>query len=575
MNSIPDTLTALVAQAAAAAGHGDSPVPMEPVVPSRNPQHGDYQSNYAFRLGKALRTNPRAVAQAIADALPAHPAVASVEVAGPGFLNFRVGAAWLADHLAEMCADERLGVAQRDGVVVIDYSSPNVAKRMHIGHLRSTVIGNALDRVHRWAGYQVVADNHIGDWGTQFGKLIVAWGEWVDEAAFASDPIAELERIYQKYAVEEKGDPSLLERARAETVKLQSGDPRNRALWQRFVSSSLEEYQALYDRLDVSFDETLGESAYHEQMVSLVEELLESGAAEISRGAAIIPFTASDGKGLGKTPLIIRKSDGAFAYGSSDMACVRYRLDRWSPARVLYVVGVPQQLHFRQVFAACQKLGWTQPSQLTHVRFGTIKLPGGAKFSSREGNVIHLVDLLDAAVERARAVVDGASAELPEAERAAIAEAVGVGAVRYADLSQNPQTDVIFEWDRMLALNGNTAPFMMYSYARCRNIQRKGGIEDPQVGAPTLDEPAERALALALARFPQAVEAVLETCRPNMLCDYMFGLAQSLNRFYHDCTVLHADDEATRASRLHLVEAAARVLGAGLRLLGLTPLARM
>ncbi len=577
--TIPQILTQLVARAAEAAGHGDSPVPLEPAVASNNPQHGDYQSNYAFRLGKALRTNPRAVAEQIAAAMPDHPAVAAVEVAGPGFLNFRLDEGWLGAQLAAQCADPRFGLDKREGAVVIDYSSPNVAKRMHVGHLRSTVIGNALDRLYRFAGYDVVADNHIGDWGTQFGKLIVAWERWVDHAAYAEDPIAELQRIYQAFHEAAREDPTLEDLARAETVKLQAGDEASRALWEDFVEKSLIEYQQVYDRLGITFDETLGESAYDELLAPLVDGLLESGVAQLSEGAVVIPFEGSDGKGLTKNPLLIRKSDGAFLYGTTDMATVRYRLDRWAPVKIIYVTDMRQQLHFRQFFAACKKLGWVAEGQLEHVWFGMLTIAGEAA-STREGTVINLVDLLDESVRHAREKVEALSAERPldppltDEEMAHIAEKVGVGAIRYSDISQNPQSGLTFEWEKMLSLEGNTAPFLMYSYARARSIQRRGGVEAPAIGAVALGEPTERALALNLARFPEAVSLAMETSRPNVLCDYLYNLARDFNRFFQECPVLKSEG-AVRESRLSLVEASARVLEAGLQLAGLTPLERM
>jgi len=573
MSTIPQILTDLVAEAANAAGYGDSTIPLEPAQASNNPQHGDYQSNYAFRLGKSMRANPRAVAQTIADAMPAHPAVAEVSVAGPGFLNFRLANDWLAQQLGAQCADARFGMAAREGTVVIDYSSPNVAKRMHVGHLRSTVIGNALDRMHRFVGYEVIADNHIGDWGTQFGKLIVAWDRWVDEEAFKVDPIAELQRIYQQYSKASKDDPAMDDQARAETVKLQAGDERNQALWRRFVDESLVEFQGVYDRFGVQFDETLGESAYHDMLGPLVESLLGSDVAQISDGAVVIPFEPGDGKGLGKNPLLIRKRDGAYLYGTTDMATVRYRLDRWSPVKMIYVTDMRQQLHFRQFFTACKKLGWVEKGQLEHSWFGMLTLPEGA-MSTRHGNVINLVDLLDEAVAKARAVVDEGSPHLSDEERAHIAEQVGVGAVRYADLSQNPQSNIVFTWEKMLAMEGNTAPFMMYAYARARSILRKGEVEAVDLGALRLEHENERALAVALARFPEAVEAALGVSRPNMLCEYLYNTARDYNRFYQSCPVLKSEG-ATRESRLALVEASTRVLKAGMALVGLAALERM
>ncbi len=572
--TISQILTTLVEQATAAAGHGSEPA--EPALPTGNPAHGDYQSNHAFRLAKARKMNPRAMAEAIRAAMPAHPAVTKVEVAGPGFLNFSLDDAWLCQHLEAQAGDPLGGIPQvgEGSTVVIDYSSPNVAKRMHVGHMRSTVIGNALDRLHRAAGYRVIADNHIGDWGTQFGKLMVAWRSWLDQDAYDADPIGELERLYVLFGERVKADPALEAAARAETAKLQQGDPENRALWERFIEVSLAEFNAVYARFGVRFDVVLGESAYNDALPGVLDELLAAGVAEISEGAAVIKFTDADGKGLADTVLVVRKVDGAYLYGTTDLATLRYRMATWGPRRVVYVTDTRQQLHFKQVFAAARRMGWTGP-ELIHTWFGMLKLPEGMVMATRGGSAVRLVDLLDEAARRARAVVDEKSPELPEAERAAIAEAVGVGAVRYADLSQNPQSDVTFDWDRMLSLEGNTAPYLMYSYARCRSIQRKGGISAPTVEGLAVSHPHERELALALLRTPELVVAALETSRPNLLCDHLFGLAGAFNRFYYELPVLDAETPALRQSRLALVEAAARVLERGLGLLGVSALARM
>jgi arginyl-tRNA synthetase len=334
----------------------------------------------------------------------------------------------------------------------------------------------------------------------------------------------------------------------------------------------LEEFDRLYARLGVHFEETLGESFYNDKLQPMVDALLESGIASHSEGAVIVSFDKEDGKGLDDTPMLIRKKDGAALYATTDLATVRHRIDTWKPAHVLYVTDTRQQLHFRQLFACCKKLGWTE-ANLVHVWFGLLSLPGGT-MSTRKGNVINLKDLLDEAVRRARVVVDEKNPDLPEETRADIAEAVGVGAVRYADLSQNPQSNVVFDWDKMLALDGNTAPYLMYTYARCRSLQAKGGIENAPVGVHVLSAQVERNLALQLMRFPEAVNGVLKSHRPNLLCDYLFGLGSLFNRFYYELPVLKAEGEE-RAARLALVESTARVLATGMGLLGIRPLERM
>lgn len=576
MSTLADKLTALVAQAAEAAGYGDSPIPLEPCVPTNDPRHGDYQSNYAFRVGKAARTNPRAVAQAMVDALGDSELVASAEVAGPGFINFRIADAALAADLMERIGSATLG-APRIGegkTMVIDYSSPNIAKRMHVGHLRSTIIGAAIDRIHRMLGYTVIADNHIGDWGTQFGMLIVAWHRWRDEAAFAEDSIAELQRLYRLFREEAKEDASLEDLARAETAKLQAGDADNLALWERFVKESLVEFEGVYERLGVSFDVVHGESYYRDGLQALVDRLLDQGIATMSEGAAVVEFSPEDGKGLGKSPLLVRKSDGAALYGTTDLATVEHRMATWNPETIVYVTDQRQQLHFRQVFAAAKKMGHTAP-EYVHVWFGMVRNPDGSIMASRkDGSAITLVDLLDTARDEARKRVDDKSSHLPEEERAAIAEAVGVGAIVYNDLSQNPQSDVIFDWEKMLAMEGNTAPYLMYALARCHSLLRKAGDFEP--GGLVLGHESERALALQISRTPEVVLQCAGTWKTNALADHLYGLAGALAAFWRDCPVLKDDvDPATRQSRLTLAHATAVAMSSGLELLGLTPLERM
>ncbi len=572
MSTLSAVLTDLIRAAATAAGHADAPVPLDPCVPTNDSRHGDYQSNFAFRLGKALRTNPRAVAESIVAHIPENDIIAKAEVAGPGFVNLTLADAWLAQNVLEnsdvAAATPQIGA---DKTVVIDFSSPNVAKRMHVGHLRSTVIGNALARLHRFCGYTVVSDNHIGDWGTQFGMLIAAWGTDRNDDAYAADPVAELQRLYQDYKKRIADDSELLDIARAETAKLQAGDPASRALWEEFVRVSLDEYGRMYDRLGVTFDVTLGESFYNPVLAELVSGLLERGIAEVDDGAVIVRFTNDDGKGLGKNPLLIRKSDGASLYGTTDLATIDYRQKTWGPDRVLYVTDVRQQLHFRQLFAAAKKIGWDNDFQ--HVWFGMLRLPGGEVAATRSGVGETLSSVLDTAVAHARTVVDGKSGDLPEDERAAIAEAVGIGAILYTDLSQNPQTDITFEWDKMLALEGNTAPYLMYALARIRSIFRKVGVTVAP-GPIQFTDPVERELAILVRRTPVVIGQACENFRPNFLAEHLFQVANTFASFYGQCPVI-VDDADLRASRLALCNVTAEALTAGLRLLGLTPLERM
>jgi arginyl-tRNA synthetase len=580
MDTLAAQLTDLVTAAAIAAGF-DPAFPVESAVPTGNPQHGDYQSNHAFRLAKSLKQNPRQVAEAIKARIPAHPLVATTAVAGPGFINITLADDALGVDVVARAKHPKIGTPQLGAgrTMVIDYSSPNVAKRMHVGHLRSTVIGNAIDRLHRYLGWNVVADNHIGDWGTPFGKLIVMWDDVRDEAAFESDPIGELQRLYQGFGAREKADPSLIERARAETVKLQQGDARNRALWARFVAESMREFDGVYERLGVRFDVVHGESFYRDQLEDLVAELMARGLAEPSDGAVVVRF-GEEAPQLADHPMLVRKSDGGAMYATTDLATARHRVETWRPSRIVIVTDVRQRLHFDQVFAASRKVGFVPAGvELVHIGFGMLKLPGGQIVATRSATgdgSLNLVDVFDAARTHARAVVDEKSPDLPEAERDRIAEAVGVGAIRYADLSQNPATDLTFEWDRILSLTGNTAPYLMIAYARCRSIFRKGGVEDFEPTACTISHPSERALALKIARTAEVIVDAANGYRPSVLCAHLFELSGVFADFYRDCPVLRDDvDAATRASRLALTFATARAMSEGMQLVGLVPLERM
>jgi len=549
----------------------------------------DVQCTAAMQLAKALRKPPRDLAAAILPSVLSHPAVEKAEMAGAGFINVTLRDAWIAGHLDDALTHRAVGAGQ---TVVLDYSSPNVAKPMHIGHIRSTILGEAMKRVLRAVGYTVVADNHLGDWGTQFGKLIVGWRRYLDRAAYERDPVGELLRIYVKYSEEEKaqkqalgapvkeGDdddaplpaqaPELLLAARAELVKLQAGDPENVALWKQFVDVSMAEFDRVYERLGVSFDEVLGESFYNDQLAATVDELLEKGIAEHSQGAVIVTFTKErDGEAM--PPMLVRKADGGFLYGTSDIAAMRYRMGRWSPSRILIVTDERQQLHFRQLFAVARRLG--VPTRLEHVWFGLMRLPEGT-FSTRDGNVISLESLLDEAEKRAADVARSLNADLAEAELAEVARVVGLGSVKYNDLSKDRQTLITFTWDKALSLQGNTAPYLQYAYARIRSMQRKAAELGAAPGPVGALEPSERALVLALLKYPLAVEEVAMSSRPHALCDYLYSLAGAFSTFYNDQPVLTAEP-AVRAARLTLCDRVATVLRRGLDLLGIEVVERM
>ncbi len=536
------------------------------VVRSSDGRHGDYQCNDMMALSKRMKQAPRSLAEPLAERLRAEPLFLSVDVAGPGFINFRLDPEWVAAWLTEREGDERGGTpAVGEGkTIVIDYSSPNVAKPMHIGHIRSTVIGNALDRLHRFCGYRVVADNHLGDWGTQFGLIILGYRHFVDATALAESPVQELERVYVESYTRSKEDPAWLEAARRELVKLQQGDPENLELWRQFVRLSLAEFQKIYDRLDVHFDLARGESHYNEALPGVLERLTAAGLLKEDDGAQIVDLEA-DNLGV----CIVRKRDGGYNYATTDIATVLSRVEEFAPEAVLYVTDERQQLHFRQFFKVLEKLG--EAVRLEHVWFGLMRLPEGT-FSTRQGNVIKLEALLDEAERRALALVQASSPDLPEDRQREVARAVGIGAIKYADLSQNPQSLVTFTWEKAMALDGNSAPYLQYAHARIRSVLDRHAAqcpgEDPSAAPLRLEHPLEQALGLKLLQFPEAVLAALRHYRPNYLADYLFELAQQYSTYHQSIPFLKAEPEV-RAPRMRLIRLVAETLARGLGLLGI------
>ncbi len=545
------------------------------VKPAQDDRFGDYQANCAMALAKQLGQKPRDIAQKIIAALPANDMLDAPEVAGPGFINLRLKKEWLAAQLRRMAADERLGIepVARPLTYVIDYSSPNVAKPMHVGHLRSTIIGDALARLLRFLGHKVIGDNHLGDWGTQMGQIIWGWKNHRDEAAYERDPVGELARLYRLSADRIKAvDRSVEEAARQETSKLHRGDPENRALWQQFMPHCLAALRRMYDRLDIHFDEWLGESAYDEMLAGVVQDLQAKGLASESEGALVVPV-----EGLG-APFMVRKSDGAFNYATSDLATIKYRHEHFKPDVLLYVVDHRQGDHFKALFDVARRWGYDQMG-MEHVGFGTIMGPDRRPYKTREGDVVGLESLLDEAVTRARAIVSANSAELPPEERDRIAEIVGLGAVKYADLSQNRTSDYVFDWDKMLALEGNTSAYMQYAYARNRSILRRGNIDiAPYRQSPPqafLETPHERALAVQLLRFHEALAAAAEEYKPNLITAYLWDLARAYSGFFENCPVLKAETPELRDSRILLCDLTACVIQRGLDLLGIRTAERM
>lgn len=555
------------------------------VVPTADETHGEYQCNAAMAIGRLVKKPPRDVALAIAKGPALPDGVDRLEVAGPGFINFFLRSEALAGRLEAIQGDERLGVpAVGNGrTVVIDYSSPNVAKPMHIGHIRSTVIGNALDRLHRFLGFRVIADNHLGDWGTQFGILLLGWKRGLDEGALKADPIAELERIYKATNAVCDADPAQRELARQELVKLQQGDPENLRIWEKMQHLSQDQFDEVYRRLGVRFDVTLGESFYNPRLAGVVESLLAAGVARETLGAIGVftdgklpdkddPFRISRNGEWTDNPCLVRKSDGGFNYATTDLATLAYRMETWSPETILYVTDGRQQLHFRQIFASFRRWRPEARVQLEHIWFGTILGADGKPFKTRSGDTVKLRELLDEAEERAYALVTEKSPEVDEGVRREIARAVGLGAIKYADLMSNRQNDYVFSWDKMLSFDGNTAPYLQYACARIASVQGKYEErfpgKDPRACPVSISDPLERALAVRLVRFPDVVIRAAEACKPNMLADYLYDIAQVYSTFYQNIPFLKAD-EGVRESRVRLCDVTAKTLRCGLNLLGI------
>jgi len=547
------------------------------IRPCPDPKFGDYQSNALMGLAKARKMNPRQLATDVVAKLQLSEVCEPVEIAGAGFLNFRLKTAALTEALRAACAGEHqfFERAANPRTVVVDFSSPNVAKPMHVGHIRSTILGDSLARVLRLLGHRVITDNHIGDWGTQFGKLLVGWKQHRDPAALQTDPIAEMERLYKFVNSAGEADPAVLESARAELVKLQRGDEENLRIWREMIALSQHQFDTVYGRLGVSFDHSLGESFYNSRLAPLVENLKNAGIAQASEGALVIFF--ENNPQLKNHPALVQKSDGAFNYTSTDLATLQYRLETWRPDEIVYVTDGRQQLHFQQIFAAFRLSHPEQQTRLAHVWFGSILGDDGKPFKTRSGETVKLSDLLDEAEERALAVVTAKNPDSAESERREIARIIGLGAVKYADLLPNRQSDYVFSWDKMLALSGNTAPYLQYAYARIRSIFRKGGIANQELSASNaleLAAPQEITLAKHLLNFGLVLEAVSEEYRPNYLCNYLYELAGHFTSFYENCPVLKSEP-ALRAARLTLCLLAAETLKRGLDLLGIEVLEQM
>jgi len=554
------------------------------VTPATDPRFGDYQSNAALALGKQRGENPRKIADEIIAKLDVTEISEQPTVAGAGFINFTLRREAVEKKIAALLRDERLGVSTISSPkkILIDFGSPNVAKPMHVGHIRSTFLGDALARIAQFLGHDVIRDNHIGDWGTQFGMVIWGWKNLLNLESLKGDPIAELVRIYKETNERATKDETVREAARAELVKLQAGDPENSSIWKQCVDLSMQEFSKAYELLDIHYDIVRGESFYNDRLPAVVDRLLQSGLAEISEGAVCVFFRNIPE--LADKPCIIRKRDGGYNYATTDVATVDYRIKDLKANAIWYVVGAPQSLHFKQIFAIARREGFT--ADFHHIAFGSILGADRKLMKTRSGENVPLRDLLEEGMTRAREIIAEKNPELAESERDEIAKIIGIGAIKYADLSQYRMTDYIFSWDKMLSLHGNTAPYLQNAYVRIRSIFRKAGgpsrtgISRRQSAVTTTDntvvlsEPAELNLAKRLCQFAEIVPQVLNDFRPNILANYLFELANSFHTFYEACPVLKAD-ESVRSSRLALSDLTARVLQRGLKLLGIDVPERM
>lgn len=546
------------------------------VTAAADTRFGNYQASAAMVLAKIRKANPRALAAEIVEKLNGNAELARIcaepTIAGPGFINFTLRPEFLAERARALLADPKLGVpaVEKPETVVIDFSSPNIAKPMHVGHLRSTLIGDCLARVARFLGHKVIADNHLGDWGTQFGKVIYGWKTALDSSLLEADPLAELVRIYQVANTAAENDPAAADACRAELAKLQSGDPENVGIWRECVRISCEELDRIYARLGVHFDFQYGESHFNPRLAPLVEELIAKKIARESEGAICIFFP--DNPKLAEKPAIIRKRDGAFNYATTDLATLELRVHEWGGTKLWYVVGAPQALHFEQINAAARQMGIAVP--ITHITFGSILGEDRKVMRTRSGENVPLRDLLDEAEARAAAVIAERSPDLPEADRAETARIIGLGAVKYAELSQHRLTDYVFAWDRMLSFQGSTAPYLQNAYVRIRSIFRRAEAAFVMPERVVMTESAENELARKLAQFAEAVPAVLEDFRPNQLAHYLYELANVFHGFYEACPVLKSEGDV-RATRLALCELTARVLRTGLDMLGIAVPERM
>ena len=568
--NLHQTVAAEAEAAFAAAGIAGNPVVLQP---AKNADFGDFQINGVMGAAKKAKQNPRELAQKVADALAGNAVVESAEVAGPGFINLRLNAAFLAQNIEAALLDGHLNVRQtaEPQTVVIDYSSPNLAKEMHVGHLRSSIIGDSLNRVLSYLGHKVIAQNHVGDWGTQFGMLVAYMvAQQQENAEFE---LADLEQFYRNAKIRFDEDEAFADTAREYVVKLQGGDEAVLALWRQFVDVSLQHAQAVYDTLGLKLtpDDVAGESKYNDDLQTVVDDLSAKGLAVDDAGAKVVfldEFKNQDGE---PAAFIVQKQGGGFLYASTDLACVRYRVGRLNADRLLYVVDTRQKLHFEQLFTTSRKAGYLPENvSAEFIGFGTMMGKDGKPFKTRSGDTVKLVDLLDEAVERATALVQSKNTGLDEKQAAEIGRTVGIAAVKYADLSKNRSSDYVFDWEAMLSFEGNTAPYLQYAYTRVQSVMRRAG-EWNQQAAVVLDAPLEKQLAVELLKFEDVLQSVAETSYPHYLAGYLYQVATLFSRFYEACPILKAEG-ARRETRLQLAKLTGDTLKQGLDLLGIDTL---
>lgn len=554
---------------------GEGYADVDPMVrPAANRQFGDYQADLAMGLSKRVGLAPREAAQRLAKALEGEPWPEQVSVAGPGFINFVLKQSVLEERAAALLRDPRLGIAAAvpPELVVVDYSSPNVAKEMHVGHLRSTIIGDSIVRVLEFLGHQVVRQNHVGDWGTQFGMLIE---HLLDrEPVIQSHDVVELNGLYQEAKRRFDDDAQFAERTRQRVVRLQGGDPKTFAIWRQLVAISEQHFGEVYRRLGVKLtvEDNRGESFYNDRLESVVTDLNRLSALRESQGAQVVypgGFKDRDGNPL---PMIVRKGDGGYLYATTDLAAARYRIDELKAQRVIYVTDARQRDHFGMVFAILRQTGWAHGGvRLEHVPFGSVLGKDRKPFKTRAGGTVRLVELIDEAERRAVEIIKTKNPEMPAAQQREVASVVGLGALKYADLSNDRIKNYIFDWDKMLAFDGNTAPYLQNAYVRIQAIFRRGQIDTADLADQrlTITESQERELVLQILRFPHSVRLVAETLEPHHLCAYLYELAVLFHHFYEHCPVLNADDPRIRSTRLALCELVGHGLQTGLGLLGI------